>query len=130
MIVVNAAAVRNGLVICIAVGDGQLRNGDNLTRRDVEYAIGRVSIYSQNVSPGTGDSNTFVDQQFVARQPNRAGHFEVDRVAIVGYHQRLTQRAGTLVIRADDGNNVRVSGQVHYATKRPANPTARLEPSG
>src|SRR5204862_1863621 len=50
MIVVDSAAIGDRLFIGVAVGDGQVRNADNLTGCDVEYTISSASINSQDIS--------------------------------------------------------------------------------
>src|SRR5215472_14900848 len=102
MVVMDAATRAGG----VAVDDGQARNGHSFTRDDMKYDTLCVAVYGKVLSSWSRNGDGLVDEQLATGQSDRAGHCEVNRVAIVHISERLAQRARAAVVCVGDGNDV------------------------
>ena len=105
MIIVHAATIENGLVVGVAIGDGQTGDGGGIRRRNVEHAAGGVAVHGQIGGPGTENGHAVGHQQFAAGQQDGAGDTRrVNGVPVGGAGQGRPQRAGSAVGGAGDGD--------------------------
>ena len=79
--IVSASVVDAARSAVVAVGDGQVRNGDRFTGADVKHGESVVAVHGQLVMRRAADGDTFVHHQFKAgqRDRRRCCDREVDR---------------------------------------------------
>jgi hypothetical protein len=70
----------------------------------MKHATPVVGVYFERLGVGTGDRDTLIHDQFSEQQRNAVDKcIEVDRVAVIGGRDRLTQRARFAVVQVSDG---------------------------
>ena len=77
-----------------------------------------VGVYCQHVGAGTVDGDIRGHKQFAAGEHDRLSvqrRIEVDRVAVIGVRDRLTQRARAAVVNVGDGDCRCLSAQCDKA---------------
>ena len=107
VVVVDAAAdgVPKARTPGVAVGDGQVGDGDDLARADMEHAAGRVAVHGQVGCARTHDSHVFIDEKFAADQRDRAGDGKINCVPIgcAGEDAAQSASSGAIVRCGGDG---------------------------
>jgi hypothetical protein len=100
-----------GAVHGATVTDAKAADLGHHSRPNPEHARRRLSADGQSIGARPLNRQVLVDVELTARQSDRAWtaiHFEVDRVAGRGVHDRLTQAPWPAVVGIDDRHRRRL----------------------